>query len=60
MTVEPQNRTQFSANGTKGVEITKLETSFAPYRTHGNLPVRSDRVALKNNASKTSNLIFSK
>ena len=44
MPVEPQNRTQFSANGTKGVEIRKLEMSFAPHWTYGNLPVRNSDV----------------
>jgi len=38
--VEPQNITHFSANETKAVEIRKLEMSFAPQWTYGNLLVR--------------------
>ena len=58
-----QNRTQFSANGTKGVEIGKPEISFASQWTHGNLPVRNAEVqsgAEEHSASKKSNLRLSK
>jgi len=39
--VEPQNRPQFIAIGTKGVEMRRLKMSFAPQRTRGNLPVHT-------------------
>jgi len=42
--VEPQNKTQFIANETKRLKISKPEMSFVPQWTHGNLPVRNPDV----------------
>ena len=44
VSVEPQTRTQFSANGTTELEIRKLEMNFAPQCTLGYLPVHNGDV----------------
>jgi len=41
VTLELQNRTQFSANGTKRGGTQKTRYEFAPQWTHENLPVRN-------------------